>query len=68
MNAQLISDLVTIGRVAIEAGVSTTAVRQWERLGILRPALRLANGTRLYAPDDVRQALAARNLRTKGAI
>lgn len=45
----------TIGQVARAAGVATTALRYYEREGILKPSSRTAKGYRLYDEGDVRQ-------------
>jgi MerR family transcriptional regulator, mercuric resistance operon regulatory protein len=46
-------DLVLIGTVAEVTGVSTQAIRFYERRGLLGPADRLGNGYRNYDDDTV---------------
>jgi MerR family transcriptional regulator, copper efflux regulator len=45
--------MLTIGALARQAGVRTSAVRYYESEGILRPAGRLANGYRVYGDEAV---------------
>ena len=45
------SNLLTIGRLAERAKVSTSMLRFYEREGLLRPASRSHSGYRLYAPE-----------------
>ncbi len=42
---------LTIGRLARTAGVSTSAVRYYERAGLISPAGRTAGNYRYYEPD-----------------
>ncbi len=46
------SDLLTIGEVAHQAGVATSALRYYDELGLLPPATRVS-GQRRYTPDAV---------------
>lgn len=48
------SDLITTGMVARALGISAERVRQIERAGYL-PAMRTANGIRLFRADDVKE-------------
>jgi len=43
-----------IGEVAAQAGVETSALRFYERRGLLSSRARKASGYRVYASDDVR--------------
>ncbi len=43
---------LTIGHVAAQAGVSSSVIRSWERLGLIEPQ-RSAGKYRLYTRDDV---------------
>lgn len=45
---------LTIGQLADRAGVATSAIRFYERSGVLPPAPRVA-GQRRYGPRDVRR-------------
>ena len=47
-------DSLTIGQLATRAGIATSAIRFYERRGILPPAQRVA-GQRRYAADDLRR-------------
>jgi DNA-binding transcriptional MerR regulator len=47
-----VSDLLTIGEVAEQAGVRTSALRYYDELGLLPPATRVS-GRRRYTPDAV---------------
>jgi DNA-binding transcriptional MerR regulator/mannose-6-phosphate isomerase-like protein (cupin superfamily) len=51
-----------IGDVSKMVGISATVIRQWERLGLIRP-LRTDSKYRLYSTDDVRLLKRARFLR-----
>ena len=51
-----------IGDVARRVGISPTAIRSWEKLGLTRPQ-RTESKYRLYSPDDVRLLKRARYLR-----
>lgn len=46
------TELVTIKQVAAEVGVHPGTLRNWERAGIIPPALR-RRGLRVYTPADV---------------
>lgn len=46
------SDLLTIGEVATQAGVATSALRYYDELGLLPPTTRVS-GQRRYSPDAV---------------
>jgi MerR family copper efflux transcriptional regulator len=45
--------MLTIGRVARSAGIRPSAIRYYERRGIVKPATRGANGYRFYASDTI---------------
>lgn len=45
--------MLTIGKVAKRAGLSTSAVRYYERQGLLRPS-RLQSGYRVYDDDAIK--------------
>lgn len=47
------SQFLTVGDLAKRFRVSSEAVRRWDGLGMLCPAMRLPNGTRLYRCEDV---------------
>lgn len=53
----------TIGEAAEATGVSRTAIRFWEREGLLRPTRDPENGYRRYGPADIRKLLLIRALR-----
>lgn len=53
----------TIGEAAEAAGVSRTAIRFWEREGLLRPTRDAENGYRQYGSADIRKLLLIRALR-----
>lgn len=46
--------VLTIGEVAREAGVNTSAIRYYERVGVL-PAPDRVSGQRRYTPETVRR-------------
>jgi DNA-binding transcriptional MerR regulator len=47
-----VSELLTIGEVAEQVGVRTSALRYYDELGLLPPATRVS-GQRRYAPEAV---------------
>lgn len=55
---------MTIGEAAAIAGVRTSAIRHWEKEGLLTPIRDPENGYRYYTPTHVRQILLIRTLRT----
>ena len=46
-------EMLTIGLVARNAGIKPSAIRYYERRGIVKPAVRGANGYRFYGSDAV---------------
>jgi MerR family transcriptional regulator, copper efflux regulator len=44
---------ITIGKLARQSGLKASAIRYYEARGLLRPAVRLPNGYRLYDEDSV---------------
>jgi MerR family redox-sensitive transcriptional activator SoxR len=48
-------DVLTIGQVAEAAGVATSAVRYYERRGLLRADARTPDGQRRYEPTTLRR-------------
>ncbi|MBT2291420.1 MerR family transcriptional regulator [Paenibacillus albidus] len=54
---------MTIGEVAALTHVETSAIRHWEREGLLLPQRDPDNGYRIYTPVHVRQILLIRTLR-----
>ncbi|BAB07394.1 transcriptional regulator (MerR family) [Halalkalibacterium halodurans C-125] len=54
---------MTIGEAAELTNVQTSAIRHWEKEGLLSPERNLENGYRLYTPVHIRQILLIRTLR-----
>ncbi|QJC50293.1 MerR family transcriptional regulator [Paenibacillus albicereus] len=52
----------TIGEAAEEAKVSASAIRHWEKEGLIRPERRPDNGYRIYRPSDIRKLLVIRTV------
>lgn len=48
---------LTIGEVAKEANVSSSAIRHWEKEGLLKPERHKESGFRIYGPKDIRRVL-----------
>lgn len=46
---------MTIGDVSKQTGVAASAIRHWERMGLVDPPRGDRNGYRLYGPAEVRQ-------------
>ncbi len=52
----------TIGEVAEEANVSTSAIRHWEREGLVQPERHQESGFRIYNSSDIRKVLIIRTV------
>ncbi|RAV22942.1 TioE family transcriptional regulator [Paenibacillus contaminans] len=55
---------MTIGEVAAFTGVTTSAIRHWEKEGLLTPARDPENGYRLFTQIHIRKILLIRTLRS----
>lgn len=55
-----INTYIPIGELAKKAHVSLQTLRRWDRVGQLKPAMQLRNGTRLYTPEQVRECIESR--------
>ncbi len=58
--------MLTIARFSDRTGLSASALRFYERKGLLLPARRLSNGYRVYAASQVKQARFINSLREAG--
>src|SRR5262245_47316039 len=58
--------MLTIGNVARRAGVRPSAIRYYERQGILQPTVRGANGYRSYDNDVVKLLLFVKRAQSLG--
>ncbi|OXM16235.1 MerR family transcriptional regulator [Paenibacillus herberti] len=54
---------MAIGEVAELAGVAPSAIRHWEKEGLIQPVRDSHNGYRLYTPIQLRQIMLIRTLR-----
>ncbi|TES56771.1 MerR family transcriptional regulator [Halalkalibacterium halodurans] len=63
LNNRRIKNKMTIGEAAELTNVQTSAIRHWEKEGLLSPERNLENGYRLYTPVHIRQILLIRTLR-----
>ncbi|MCY9590250.1 MerR family DNA-binding transcriptional regulator [Paenibacillus chitinolyticus] len=54
---------MTIGEAASLAGVQDSAIRHWEKEGLLKPGRDPDNGYRIFTPMHIRQILLIRTLR-----
>lgn len=52
----------TIGEVAKEANVAASAIRHWEKEGLIRPERDKESGFRIYSPSDIRKVLIIRTV------
>jgi len=52
----------TIGEVAKEANVSSSAIRHWEKEGLINPNRHNESGFRIYSPSDIRRVLIIRTV------
>jgi DNA-binding transcriptional MerR regulator len=58
-------DLLSIGQLARRTGLTTKALRHYDRVGLLRPAMvDAANGYRFYEPEQIAQARMVQVLRS----
>jgi MerR family transcriptional regulator, copper efflux regulator len=55
-----------MGRVARTVGIRPSAIRYYERHGIVEPAARGANGYRFYSSDAVKRLLFIRRAQALG--
>jgi DNA-binding transcriptional MerR regulator len=60
------TETLTIGAVARQAGVSTKTIRFYEAQGVLPRPARTDNGYRFYSPSDVRRLRLIRRARLLG--
>jgi DNA-binding transcriptional MerR regulator len=56
-------ELRSIGAVAREVGLTPRAIRYYEEVGLLRPAIRVKGADRLYDPSDVQRLQEIKRLR-----
>ncbi|MWV42957.1 MerR family DNA-binding transcriptional regulator [Paenibacillus sp. HJL G12] len=61
---QKLKNEMTIGEAAVFAGVTTSAIRHWEKEGLLRSKRDPNNGYRVFTPAEIRKILLIRTLRT----
>ena len=57
---------MNIGEAAALSGLPTKTIRYYEEIGLVRPALRAANGYRDYALNDVRTLMFVQRARSLG--
>ncbi len=60
------ADSMTVSELAGALGVRPSALRHWDAEGLVVPGRAGARGARLYAPEDVRDARIAHQLRLAG--
>ncbi|AEG31185.1 heavy metal-responsive transcriptional regulator [Thiomicrospira cyclica] len=58
--------LLTIGKLAKQAGVKTDTLRYYEQLELILPAQRSASGYRLYSDNNIKQLAFIRRAQTLG--
>jgi DNA-binding transcriptional MerR regulator len=58
-----ITNALTIGKVAEVAGVNTSAIRHWEKEGLIRSERDKHNGYRMYTRAELRKILVISSLR-----
>lgn len=61
---QKLKNRMTIGEAAAYAGVATSAIRHWEKEGLLQASRDPDNGYRMFTPADIRKILLIRTLRS----
>ena len=47
--------MLTIGKIAAQAGITADSVRYYEHEGLIKPAAKSGSGYRLYEADAVRR-------------
>ena len=57
-----INSSFTIGELAKEANVSASAIRHWEKEGLINPERQKDSGFRIYSPSDIRKVLIIRTV------
>ncbi len=62
-SAESYSELRAIGSVAREVGLTPRAIRYYEKLGLLRPAVRVKGSDRLFDDSDVERLRDIKQLR-----
>ncbi|MGW5520497.1 MerR family transcriptional regulator [Nocardia africana] len=60
------ADSMTVSELAEALGVRASTLRHWDAEGVVVPGRAGARGARLYAPEDVRDARIAHQLRLAG--
>jgi MerR family copper efflux transcriptional regulator len=58
--------MLTIGKVARRVGIRPSAIRYYERQGMLQPTLRGVNGYRTYSDDAVKLLLFVKRAQSLG--
>ena len=58
--------MLTIGKVARRVGIRPSAIRYYERQGMLQPTVRGANGYRTYSDDAVKLLLFVKRAQSLG--
>ena len=59
-------ELMHIGRVADEVGLSLRTIRYYEEIGLVTPSGRTAGGFRLYRAEDVERLLLIKRMKPLG--
>lgn len=65
-NIQNMAPLLSIQEAAVATGLSTHTLRYYERIGLIDPILRQANGHRFYRPEDLQWIAFLTRLRSTG--
>jgi DNA-binding transcriptional MerR regulator len=60
------ADLLSIGEVCQQTGLSSRTVRYYEELGLLPGVRRRAGGRRVYGPDEIQRLRFIRRLKALG--
>lgn len=58
--------MLTIGNVAKRVGIRSSAIRYYEKQGLVRPAVRGANGYRFFGEDAVKMLLFVKRAQALG--
>ncbi|WP_172251056.1 MerR family transcriptional regulator [Saccharibacillus deserti] len=62
-NGRKITDSMSVGEVSRIAGVNPSAVRHWEKEGLIRPRRNPRNGYREFTPRELRRIIVISSLR-----
>lgn len=63
LSAEPLHKSMNIGEAAAIAGVNTSAIRHWEKAGLIRSERNIENGYRIFSPQQIQKILIISSLR-----